>query len=138
MQVKTLESIVASLPTGFEDCLIHAWHLEVASRLAYLDIAVIVRRNWGGEGDLRVGRLAATNVHLFFIEPPGARYPFLFQGTGMTASGDLELTGLSEHIEQVISRVPSNAEIIRFFLDDWNSFLYLAADAFTFTWLETV
>jgi len=56
----------------------------------------------------------------------------------MTASGDLELTGLSEHIEQVISRVPSNAEIIRFFLDDWNSFLYLAADAFTFTWLETV
>jgi hypothetical protein len=136
MQVKTIERIVASLPSGFEDCFIHALHFEVASRSAYLDIAVIIRRNWGGASELRTGRLSAINVHVSFVEPPAPAYPFLFEGKAISASLDLELNGMNGATEQIISSVPNNAEVIRLFLHDWNSFLYLAADAFTFTWLE--
>jgi len=136
MKAQTIETIVASLPNGFEDCVIHALHLEVASRSAYLDIAVITKRNWGATSDLRLGRLSATNVHVLFVEPPDALAHFLLEGRGLTASGDLELNGMNDRIEKIISRVPPGAEIVRFFLEDWNSFLYLAADSYKFSWQD--
>lgn len=86
---------------------------------------------------MRKGRLSAIGVHTFFMEPPNPHYPFLFNGRGLAASDDMELQGLNGELEKIVEKLPREAEMIRFFFQDWNSFLYLAADAFTFAWIDS-
>ena len=71
---------------------------------------------------------------MFFIELPDQESPFSLDGKGISASGDGEFQGLNSRTEALFEKLPSGRDRYRFFLEDWNSFLYLSATDVSFKW----
>ncbi|HET9803187.1 MAG TPA: RHS repeat domain-containing protein [Candidatus Acidoferrum sp.] len=83
---------------------------------------------------LQPNELRVAPIYLFFIEPPDPNYPFLPGGSHQKVDGDLIKIGQNEEIDRLLRTLPQNATTYRFFLEKWNSFLYLAGGDVEFSW----
>jgi hypothetical protein len=125
----TFRDIEHSLPNGFHDASILGFSLNCLERTVALRISVYLAK-----GQRRIGNLNASAVEMFFVEPPDCTVPFNLDGKGINVSGDAALIGLDSSIECLFEKLPSGIDRYRFFLEDWNSFLYLAAHDAEFHW----
>jgi len=125
----TFRDIEHSLPNGFHDASILGFSLNCLERTVALRISVYLAK-----GQRRIGNLNAAAVEMFFVEPPDCTVPFNLDGKGINVSGDAALIGLDSSIECLFEKLPSGIDRYRFFLEDWNSFLYLAAHDAEFHW----
>jgi len=134
----TFTDIDEALPNGFHDATILHFSLDAEANTLTMRMSVWV----GTPEDLeRYGSIEviAKYVPVFFIEPPDPSYPFQVDGNGLAVSGDSPEIGVSQFIsedaEKVLSKLPSDNGSYRFFLENWNSFLYLAAQDVSFSWI---
>ena len=136
----TFEDIENSLPNGFHDSTILYFSLDAKTRTLTMKFSL-----WVGSMDdpnpeaYREIAVTVQGVSIFFIEPPDPTYPFPLDGQGIAAQGDsvdVERSRfVSEQAGNVLKKLSPSASAYRFFLEDWNSFLYIAAEEVSFSWI---
>lgn len=132
----TFEEIKQSLPNGFHDCTIREIHAD------FIGLAILLRMDLhiSGEDDrdhpdrYRAGTLKVIRPYLFFLEPPDPSCPFIPRGEPLNASGASLKLGDNAKADALLERLPAEATAFVFFLDDWNSYLYVAGAAAEFLW----
>jgi hypothetical protein len=131
----TFEEVEQSLPNGFHDARLLHVSLDTVQRCATVKLSVHVSEKGDSDRErYRTGVLKATSVCIFFMEPPDARYDFVLNGKGIGVSGDAVRLGQIPEMDPLLRQLPSGATAYRFFLEQWNSFFYLAAGEVAFSW----
>lgn len=132
----TFEDIALELPNGFHDSVILKISFDSVRRVLSLLLSVDVSQPDGTDEELcRELELVATGVSLFFIEPPDPEYHSVINGEGISASGFPVVVSSVPAINILQGQLPPGSFAYRFFLNTWNSFLYLAANEATYHWL---
>jgi hypothetical protein len=131
----TFEEIDQKLPNGFHDAEIRKIGMDFVNR----SIVMGMNLHAGVPGDpdperYRPGTLRVVSPYLFFIEPPDPRYQFVLDGSPLNASGNSVRVGQSVEVDRLLAVLPPNATVYLFFLDDWNSSIYLAGASVDFSW----
>ena len=128
-----ISEIEANLPNGLHDMLVERLSIDFIARVATLDVSVWV-------GDLtsslhaerearRRGKLALHGLQFCILEPPDPRYPF--------AKPDaLWLVDLMDADPNVVGSIPlpPTAFSVRFFVNQWNSFIHVSALDASLAW----
>ena len=131
----TFEEIDQKLPNGFHDGQIRSISMDFVS----ISLVLEMELHFGEATDpdperYRPGTLKVISPCLFFIEPPDPRYPFVPDGSALNVDGDSVRNGQSAEVDRLLPVLPQNATIYRFFLEEWNSFLYLGGANAEFSW----
>jgi hypothetical protein len=131
----TFEELEDKLPNGFHDAAIREINFDFIGRSVALGMDLLT----GGPDDpnpevYRPGRLRITPIYLFFIEPPDPNYPFVPNGSHLKVDGDSLKVGQNAEVDRLLPSLPSSATTYRFFLENWNAFLYLAGASVKFSW----
>lgn len=131
----TFEELDRKLPNGFHDSKIRKISVDFAggSILIGMDLLVGLPRTPSPEG-YRAGTLRVASPYLFFIEPPDPQYRFIPNGSPLNVDGDSVKVGQNPEVDRLLPVLPANASVYRFFLEEWNSFLYLAGGDAAFSW----
>ncbi len=131
----TFEEIEEKLPNGFHDAKIR----NIGMDFVGLSLAVEMELHASEHGDpdrerYRRGTLRLGSPCLFFIEPPDPRYPFVPDGVPLNVDGDSVKIGQNSGLDRLIPVLPQNSSLYRFFLEEWNSFIYLGGGNVEFSW----
>jgi hypothetical protein len=134
-----LEIFDASFPNGLHDAEIERVALNYVSREAVFDLSV-----WVGDMDAagetsreahRRGRLVLADFLYCVIEPPDASYPYQDRG-GLWVASDGPVSGDKDPGRHLPRNLPEGAFAHWFFINDWNAFIYVAAQKVTFEWTD--
>jgi hypothetical protein len=122
----SLEAIEANLPNGFHDALIKGISVDYVERKIVLSIAI-----WTGtlEGATEQEResyadavLTVSDFLFCVIDPPDPQYPFNSPEPLRVDSGSGNPKGV-----EFLNNIPPDAFAHWFFVNQWNSFIYIAA-----------
>ncbi len=123
----TLNELAETLPNGFHDALLHRLEWDVVGRVVVLELSV-----WTGDlhADLERERerhdrqrLVLEGVRFFQVEPPDARYPY-------AAERPVRIDLCEPDRAHPLMRAqPAGVFGARFFVQEWNASIHLAADA---------
>lgn len=130
----TFEEIERQLPNGFHDLTIRAINVDFIG--LWITLAMDLHVGLEGEVDperYRPGTLRVLRPYLFFLQPPDPTYPFVPEGIAVNASG-FAVSSDEETIGALIKRGPSGGTTFGFFLNDWNSYLYIGGQGAEFWW----
>jgi hypothetical protein len=123
----TFKELEHSLPNGFHDAKIE--RISVDYTAGTLRIAMRILIGTPGEPDQdRYGpaELTVAGLYICSIEPPDPTYPFKPNGKLLGVSGD-DCENESSGVVKVLRELPKGVSCYRFFVDQWNSFIYIAA-----------
>jgi len=122
----TFKDAEAQAPNGFHDAKIDALSLDFRLGALTLSMRILVGTPGSpdeekyGAAELRVNRLLFCAM-----EPPDPRYPFVPDGDSLGVSGADGLGDLASKAD-LVARLPPEASLYRFFVEQWNSFIYIA------------
>jgi len=137
---KTLKEIDYDLPNGFHDAILETLTLNYAANSADLDLNLWVGDMSAPPGEEREARKRArlhlTDLVYFVIDPP---YPDPEYGYGpydglWIDAGDAGEVSDREELKPKAD-LPPDAFAYWFFIDDWNSFMHVAAKGASLEWL---
>jgi len=124
----TLNTIEANLPNGFHDALIKGISVDYAERRIVIAIGILTGQPSAPTEEERESysdALLIIDDFLFcIIEPPDRQYPFESAGPLRVDSGSGNPQGLP-----FLENIPPDAFTLWFFVNEWNSFIYIAARA---------
>jgi hypothetical protein len=122
----TFEEIEKSTPNGFHDAVIERFSIDYPSGRILLLMRLLVGTP-GAEDEERYAPAELRVNRLLFcaIEPPDPDYPFVPDGSPLDVSGVRGL-GDTPEMARIAAQLPSTASCYRFFVDQWNAFIYLA------------
>lgn len=131
----TIKEIEDSLPNGFHDALIRKIQLDFEERLLTIELGLLVDLPEDNvQCQYRNGTLRVFPLYLFFADPPYPGYHFIPNGSPLNATGYPAEKGQNRIFDEISQALPADASVYRFFLDDWNSFLYIAGAGAEFCW----
>ena len=128
----TLEEVAASLPNGFHDASIKGISIDYVTGTATFDLQL-----WVGDDSAekeeerevyRAARLTLSDLLFCIIEPPDPNYPYYDKKPLWVDGGPWNSAPISTSI-QLPSPLPENSFVYWFFVNNWNSFIYVAAMA---------
>ena len=128
----TLEEAAASLPNGFHDAYIKGISTDYVTGTASFDLEI-----WVGDDSAekeeerevyRPARLTFSDLLFCVIEPPDPHYPYYEKKPLWVDGGPWNSAPISTSI-QLPSALPENSFVYSFFVNNWNSFIYVAAMA---------
>jgi hypothetical protein len=131
----TFEELDQSLPNGFHDAEIRKIEVDFTTP----SIVIGMNLHVGAADDpdperYRAGTVTIDVPYVFFIEPPDAAYHFIPNGSPINASGNSVKAGQNPKVDRLLGVLPPNATSYLFFLDDWNSSIYLSGASAKFSW----
>lgn len=134
----TIEDIECSLPNGFHDASLKSISLDYAQHRAELDIYVDISNPDAIDEDTteayRSGKLVLLGLLFCIIEPPDLQSADLnADGLWITSSGTVEP---GEMPKDFLTLLPTGAFGHRFFINNWNAYMYIAAMEARFVWTE--
>ena len=129
----TLDELGRTLPNGFHDSEIRSLRVDYSKREVALELAV-----WLGDMEekdapkeaYRDAEVSIDGLQFLAIEPPDPGYPFKERNrlrvdlTGGATKSDIPAVG----------RLATDCFVARFFVDDWNSFIHVAARSASIEW----
>ena len=122
----------------FHDSTIERVEIDYLNRTARFQVQICTGDPESTEPELREGLksgvLLISGLLFIAIDPPDERYPYQ-SGGGLQISDDEILPGMTAGTESLPKNIPTNASAFRFFVSEWNSFIYVAATHFSFEWL---
>ena len=131
----SFEDIERRLPNGFHDAQIKSIGLDlIGKRLTLgLDLHVGAPEHRDPER-YAPAKLTIEGACLFVVEPPDPRYSFIPNGEPLWVSGDSVQIGQSPAIDRLLPMFPEGTIYYRFFLNTWNSFLYVGGRTALLQW----
>ena len=123
----TFEEAEDGLPNGFHDAQIERISLDYLAGTLQIAMRILIgtpgepNQDEYGPAELRV-----SGLYFCSIEPPYPTYPFKPNGEPFGVSGDAATNGPSAIIT-VLQTLPTGVSSYRFFVEEWNSFIYIAA-----------
>jgi hypothetical protein len=131
----TFDELKRKLPNGFHDAAIRNISVDFACKSIVLGMDLHVGESNDPDPErYRSGTLKVISPYLFFMEPPDPRYNFLLNGSSLNASDISMKLGESAELDSLLRRLPAGASTFGFFLDDWNSYVYLAGASVELSW----
>ena len=131
----TFEEINDKLPNGFHDATIRSIAMDFVNISLVVGMELHVSESNDPDPErYRCGTLQIASPCLFFIDPPDPRYPFVPDGSPLNVDGDPIRIGQNAELDRLLPVLPLNAAIYRFFLEEWNSFLYVGGASVKFSW----
>jgi hypothetical protein len=134
----TLDDLDHVLPNGFHDAQLFSLELNYATGRAKLHLNLLVGWPEDPEGErdaYQEAILTVTGLCFCSIGAPQPNYPFLPDGKPTWLSGDPAEPDHLPSLPDLIGKLPSNAWCYRFFMNDWNAFIYIAARDAEFVWI---
>ena len=131
----TFEELDEKLPNGFHDGAIRSFNVDFVG--PGLQIHMDLHVGVPGDADperYRAGTLTIISPCLFSIEPPEANYPFVPNGCALNVDGDAVRPGQCPALDRLLPILPKGVTTFRFFLEEWNSFLYVSGGSVDFSW----
>jgi hypothetical protein len=132
----TFKELLQQLPNGLHDTDVHVISIDFGQGMATFQAQV-----WIGESPAtdqeaydarRSARLTFTGLRYLVVEPPREIPPHdpapLWIDAGLVA--DLEVPPAVK-----LPRVPPSAFVCWIYVNNWNAFIYLAADDVAFEWV---
>ena len=128
----TLEEVAASLPNGFHDADIKSISIDYVAGTATFDLEV-----WVGDDSAvkeeerelyRAARLILSYLLFCVIEPPDPRYEYYERKALWVDDASRGAASIST-TAKLPSPLPENSFVYWFFVNNWNSFIYVAAMA---------
>ena len=122
----TFREIEQTLPNGFHDAKIVRISLDYPAGTLVMNMRVLI--GTPGEPDqdeYGPAEVSVTGLYLCSIEPPDPKYPFRLTGKPLGVSGDSSGNS-SPEISNLMRKLPPSASCYRFFVEQWNSFIYVA------------
>ena len=135
--MQSFEELARDLPNGFHDAEIRGISLDYLTQAAVFSMNLLVGVGTPDNKNLSLYRAATIKISgllLFFIESPHPKYNFVLDGDPLSVSGDSVRVGQNREMDLLLPALPDNAWAYRFFLDEWNSFMYIAATSAEFSW----
>jgi hypothetical protein len=129
----TIFEIEQSLPNGFHDASLKRIDIDYVSREANLDIEVQTGSLEDSTEDYRLGRLTLSGFLFCIIESPDPQY--VFEKTEGLWIADSGLPNSMNHPIKLSTALPEGAFTHYFFINEWNSFIFLSAMEAHFKWL---
>jgi hypothetical protein len=129
----TFEELENTLPNGFHDAKIVRITLDFPDGNLLMNMQILVDSSKHGNEQYALAELRAGGLFFCFIDPPDPTYPFRPNGKALRVSGAPESTE-SRAIEDLLARLPEGITAYRFFADQWNSFIHVAASDIGISW----
>lgn len=123
----------------FHDAEIERLTLDYVAREAVLDCSICIgdpdATDEEARGARRKGHLTISGLLYCTIDPPDPSYPYQDAGAlWMVGDGPVGSNGVSgKHLP---TNLPDGAFVRWFFINDWNAFIYIAAESARFEWKD--
>jgi hypothetical protein len=130
-----VSAIEDSLPNGFHDSILLKHYVDYAKRKAeiFLDIDISDWESSDGSIHYKPGKLTLTELVFFIIEPPRSIDEVKKDSGRWCDAGPLE----GEKLKKVYPiDIPEYFSAYWFFLNETNSFIYMASKNADFEWLK--
>lgn len=121
---------------SFHDSTIKRIIVDFLAREAKFDCVVFI-----GDPDSRetqpreaTGTLTLTGLLYISVEPPHSTYPYEKDAWEISYDGPVETTTFKAPIPKLPEPLPGNAFTHCFFINNWNSFMFIAATGANFEW----
>lgn len=121
----SLKELEGSLPNGFHDARIKKINLNYEKRIIVLEIAVDISNPDTDLPEYRVGKIVISNFLFCVIEQPDNKYITL-ANEGLWISGSDQISP-EDLPMKITAQLPEGSFVHRFFINNWNAFLYLVA-----------
>lgn len=133
----TIEEIERTLPNGLHDAHLKKITIDYLSGVAKFDVQVYVGdpeiQYKEPEEAYRDGLLILSGLLFCIIEQPDPNYQYdKAESLWIADSGNVESIKLTTNLPKLLH---NEAFIHYFFINDWNSFIYLAAKDARFDWI---
>lgn len=129
--------IEQSLPNGFHDAKIERISLDYLSGSLLMNMRILTGTpGEPNQDEYGPAEVKASGLYFCSIESPDPNYPFRPSGHPLGVSGDNSGKSSSE-ISDLVSKLPPGTSCYRFFVEQWNSFIYVAASDVRISWRGT-
>jgi hypothetical protein len=122
---------------SFHDAMIHTLHLDYETRVLQMECTLWVGDMDAPPGPLREatadGTLTLTGLLYCVIDPPDVNSNFENGGLDITSDGSVATTKFHTPPPE-LPPVPDEAFVHWFFVNNWNSLIYIAATDAHFVW----
>lgn len=121
---------------SFHDSEVHKISIDLLAREVRADCLIHVGDPDDREAQPRAadGALTFTGLLYFAAEPPDARYPYEEGGLDISYDGPVEVTNFKAAVPRLPGPLPDDAFNHCFFVNNWNSFIFVAATGARFDW----
>jgi hypothetical protein len=139
----TLAELDSTLPSGFHDCALKGFSIDYEHRSARIDMSLKVGEHDGPReqrDDIRDAQIEISGIVFFVIDPPSSA-----RGYDLTSPGELwiadsyETRSIPEFTKAIdnnlLNVVPADAFVQSFFVQDWNSYIHIAARDCAMKWV---
>jgi hypothetical protein len=124
-----------SLPNGFHDAKLKNVSIDYVERLLTMQMELLVGTPEAADREeYRTATLTATGLYFCVIEPPDVKYPLITKHSPIGISGDDGWPDMLTDLAAGLAGTNPDFTYHRFFSDDWNSFIYVAADNVEMSW----
>lgn len=123
----TFLELEKDLPNGFHDCELHSIFIDFLKG----KLRMVLNLSWGDPGRkanelYKMCEVILENLCFCAIDPPDYSSNFLPDGSPLIVSGDCINFEQIKPDEKIPNQLPKNITSCRFFVYDWNAFIYIA------------
>jgi hypothetical protein len=137
----TLAELENMLPSGFHDSALKGLAVDYERRTARLDMSISVGDPDGPHeqrDDYRGAQIELSGLVFFVMDPPDAGYDFKSPGEVWIKDG-YETRSIPEFTKAIdkklLDAIPQEAFLHSFFVNDWNSYIHVAATDCSVKWV---
>ena len=134
----TFEELDQTLPNGFHDAQIRRVAIDDRAGIVTLDMGLWVGKLGSpNQEEYQHATVTASGLAFCSIDAPDSTYPYLPDASPVSVSGD---TAKLDHLPELAKLQPTFPEGVlcyRFFVNDWNSFIHIAAKDVQIVWGES-
>ncbi len=131
----TFEEVVKSLPNGFHDAKVRKIMVDYEGRSIAMEMELLVGMPGAPNSEsYEIGTLTVAPFFFFIVEPPDPSYDFVPDGKPLHVVGDSAKAAQSPTFDSLMADLSKKVESYRFFIEEWNSFLYIAGESVAFSW----
>lgn len=137
-----LKEIEEKLPNGFHDAILKSINIDYQRKEATLCLDISTGYPDGltpeERDSYKKGELKITGLHFFIINEPHPGYILKDDGKLMIDMEEIVLGDVEPSIDDLLKTLPVNAFAYRIYLNQLNSYIYLAATDSILTWDEEI
>jgi hypothetical protein len=136
----TLEELANSLPNGLHDSALRSLSIDYERRTLRLDVSIVVGDSDGPReqrDDIRDAQIDICGVIFFVVDPPSPDRDFKSPGE-LWIVDIYETRSIPEFTKAIdkglLDSVPADAFVQSLFVNEWNSYLHVAANDCAMKW----